>query len=136
MSWDIFVQDLPPDAKSISDIPDDFSPGAIGRRSEMIARIRQIVPVDFLSSGWGTIEGEGWSIDVSIGTEEECRHLAFHVYGGGEAADVVAAILEHLGLRALDPLQPGGLFVARPQARASFARWQAYRNQVTGRRPE
>jgi hypothetical protein len=44
MSWDIFVQDLPRDAKTVADIPDDFKPAVIGARSEIISMIKEVVP--------------------------------------------------------------------------------------------
>jgi hypothetical protein len=44
MSWDIFVQDLPKDASTIEEIADDFAPGPIGKRSQIIDKIREIVP--------------------------------------------------------------------------------------------
>jgi len=48
MSWDIFVQDLPPDVRTIRDIPDHFKPPPLGARSALIQAIRAIAPsVDF-----------------------------------------------------------------------------------------
>jgi len=38
MSWDIFVQDIPPSITSIQDIPDDFQPSVIGARCYRYAR--------------------------------------------------------------------------------------------------
>lgn len=130
MSWDIFVQDLPRDAKSVKEIPADFKPSPIGRRSTIIEKIWEVVPIaDFSDPSWGRIDGEDWSIEINMGAEEECRSLAFHVRGGDTAIGVVAAILEHLKLRALAP-QTGGFFVAGPEAIESFLEWRAYRDQV------
>lgn len=44
MSWDIFVQDLPSDTKTIEDIPDDFVPRPLGLRSDIIAAILNVAP--------------------------------------------------------------------------------------------
>lgn len=44
MSWDTFVQDLPPGIASISDIPDDFEPSPIGLRSDIIAKVSALYP--------------------------------------------------------------------------------------------
>jgi len=77
MSWDIFVQDFPSDAKSIEDIPDDFKPGSIGKTSDIIERIKEVVPTaDFSNPAWGTIDGDGWSIEVNI--DEERTATALH----------------------------------------------------------
>ena len=133
MSWDIFVQDLPVGAMTIDDIPTDFVPQSLGPRSTIIAKILEVVPsADFSDPAWGQIEAETWSIEVNLGANDTCDSFAFHVRGGDEAAGVVAAILEHLSLRALDPGAEGGLFSAGPEALESFRRWREYRNHVAG----
>jgi len=132
MSWDIFVQDFPSDAKSIEDIPDDFKPGSIGKTSDIIERIKEVVPTaDFSNPAWGTIDGDGWSIEVNIDEEEDCHGFAFHVRGGDAVVGVIGAILQHLKLRAVDS-ESGDFLVAGPEAIASFRRWRTYRNQVVG----
>jgi hypothetical protein len=136
MSWDIFVQDFPRNAKTLEDLPEGFVPASIGKRSAVIAGIKEVVPsADFTDPSWGVIDGDGWSIEVNIGDSEACHHFAFHVRGGDAAAGVVAAILEHLGLRAVDS-QSGDFFVAGPEAIESLRKWRAYRDQiVAGQEP-
>jgi hypothetical protein len=54
MSWDIFVQDLPPGIASIADIPDGFVPSPIGLRSEVIAKLSALYPeCSFADPSWG-----------------------------------------------------------------------------------
>ena len=130
MSWDVFVQDFPRDAKSVEDIPEDFHPSPIGKRSEIIAAILSIVPsTNFTNPVWGTIDGDGWSIEVNIGPGDPCESFAFHVRGGGAAIGIIAAILERLDLRAFAP-QAGGFFTAGEESLACFEQWKMYRNQV------
>ena len=133
MSWDIFVQDLPKSASTIEEIPDDFAPGPIGKRSKIIDKIREIVPAaDFSEPSWGRIRGDDWSIEVNMGKDEECTGFCFHVRGSDAAAGVVAAILEVLKLRALDPAHKSGFFSVGPGALEAFRKWRGYRDQVTG----
>jgi hypothetical protein len=132
MSWDIFVQDLPASAERVGDIPDDFRPRPVGRRSQIIERIIEIIPAaDFSDPSWGRIDGEDWSIEISMGAQEECRGFAFHVRGGDAAADAVSAILRRLNLRALDS-QTGEFFVANESSAESFRDWKKYRDEVLG----
>jgi len=132
MSWDIFVQDLPRDAKTVADIPDDFKPAVIGARSEIISMIKEVVPTaNFSDPSWGLIDGNDWSIELNMGRAEECDGFAFHVRGGEDAVGVVAAILQHLDLRALDS-QTGEFFVGGPESIASFKKWRAYRDSIVG----
>src|SRR5689334_604191 len=112
MSWDIFAQDFPADVKTPGEIPDDFMPKSIGSRSSVIAMIKEAIPTaDFSDPSWGLIGGDNWSIEVNIGKDENCDGFVLHVRGGDAAADAVARILDHLGLRAIDS-QSGEFFVA------------------------
>jgi hypothetical protein len=134
MSWDIYVQDIPPSVKSVSEMPDDFEPRALGRRADIIARIREIVPsADFTSPSCGQIDGPDFSIEVSIGNLEQVESFAFHVRGGDLAAIVVADILRHLGLRALDPSSPSGIFELDGDPAAGLRRWRDYRDSIAGK---
>ena len=54
MSWDIFVQHFPANAKTVADIPSDFKPAPIGDRTTIIEKIKDIVPsADFSDPTWG-----------------------------------------------------------------------------------
>jgi hypothetical protein len=116
----------------MADIPNDFRPAPVGRRSEIIAKIQEAIPIaDFSNPSCGVIDGKDWSIEVSMSDEEICSGFALHVRGSDSAAGAVATILSHSGLRALDS-QTGEFFVAGPAAIESFRQWRNYRNQVTG----
>jgi len=131
MSWDVVVQDLPPQAKSIEDIPDDFDPQPIGRRTWIVDGIRAVAPfADFSKPDWIAIAGDDFSIEIGLPAGEEIESFAFHASGGDAAAAVIADILAHLRLRALDPSSPSGLFSPGPQAAEAMRRWRAYRDRV------
>jgi hypothetical protein len=67
---------------------------------------------------------------VNIGTKDDCDGFAFQIRGQDAAVGAVAAILQHLKLRALDS-QTGDFFVAGAEANDSFRKWRTYRNHVT-----
>ena len=130
MSWDIIAQDLPQSATSVEEIPDDFQPQPIGNRTQLIAQIRQVIPqADFTDPSWGIIDGDDWSIEVSMGGTELCESIAFHVRGGDGAIGAVAAILDELKLRAID-CQSSEFFTAGPDTLESFHTWRRYRGRV------
>ena len=134
MSWDLFVQDLPAEAKTVRDIPPDFKPRLIGKRTDIITAIQAVVPIaDFSNPSWGVIDGDGWSIEINIGDKEECRGFAFHIRGGDAAIGVVDAILKRLNLRAIAPGSDSGFFEPGPKAVQSFEKWRAYRDQIASR---
>jgi hypothetical protein len=130
MSWDIIAQDLPADVAAVAEIPDDFQPRPIGNRHQLIARIRKVVPqIDFTDPSWGIIEGDDWSIEVSIGEEDICNSIGFHVRGADGAVGAVAAILDELKLRAID-CQSSEFFTTGPETLESFQTWRRYRDRV------
>ncbi|MBI2929309.1 MAG: hypothetical protein HYY24_26895 [Verrucomicrobia bacterium] len=131
MSWDIHVQDIPASAQSPADIPDDFRPQPLGRRSDIIARIREVLPhADFTDPSWGKIEGSDCSIEIGMGENELVQSFAFHVRGGDLAAFVVAGILQHLGFRAFDPCSDTGIFRPNAEAAEGLRKWRAYRDRT------
>jgi hypothetical protein len=136
VSFDVFVQDLPPGARTVAEIPDDFDPRPIGRRADILSGILRAAPaVDFTDPTWGHIDGPGFSIEVNIGPEDVLDSFAFHVRGGQEALFVVAEILRDLGLRAIAPGTESGFFELAELGPA-YAQWQAYRRQVVGDGPD
>ena len=133
MSWDIFVQDIPRDAKSVGDIPDDFTPSVLGTRAQIIRSIERVVPgADFSRPEWGRIEAADHSIEVDMGDDEMCQSFALHVRGGPSAAFVVHEILEELGLRGFDPSNESGIFSLDAGSLDGLAEWRAYGDHVLG----
>jgi hypothetical protein len=129
MSWDVFVQDLPQEARNTADIPSDFRPASIGKRSAIIEKIREVFPAaDFSDPSWSRIDGDDWSIEVNFGANEDCAGFALHIRGGDAGVGAVDAILQRLHLRALDA-QTGNFFKAGPESIDSFRKWRAYRDQ-------
>ena len=129
MSWDIFVLDLPAEAETIEDIPADFAPRPLGPRSDIIAAICTIVPyADFTDPAWGHIDASEFSIEVNLGDDELVDSFALHVRGGDEAVTCIAAMLDALGVRAVDA--SSGDFFNREAAVESFGRWRSYRDHV------
>lgn len=132
VSFDVFVQDVPLDARTIADIPDDFRPGPIGRRSDILDAILRVAPdADFSDPTWGHIDGPGYWIEVNIPAEEVLTSFAFHIRGSEEALFVVADILRELRLRAFAPGTDSGFFELG-ESEAAYSRWQAYRQQIIG----
>ena len=130
MSWDIFVQDIPAEARTVGDIPDDFRPRPLGRRDDIVRRILEVAPgADFTDPSWGSFEGPDFSIEFNLGEDVEVTSFALHVRGGDTAAGLVAELLDRNGWRAFDPVSDSGIF-DRSAAAASMRRWRAYRDRM------
>lgn len=130
MSWDIFIANFPADVASVKDMPKDFKISPIGPRSEVIARVQELLPeTDFKDPTWGVLDGEDFSIEFIMGHKEICDSITLFVRGGGSTAmTIVARLLQHLKLRGID-CQTSDFF-RQDAAEDSFRRWQAYRDRV------
>jgi hypothetical protein len=134
MSWDIYIQDFPLTARSVVDIPGDYHPSPLGNRSELIARIREVVPsADFSNPDWGVYEAHGYSIEFNMGSSEICGSVMLSVRGGGDPVPIIGRLLDHLQTRGIDC--QSGEFFDTETARESFGAWQRYRDQVVGINP-
>ena len=135
MSWDIYAQDMPLEAKSVDDIPDTFVPDTIGNRSDIVAQIQKLVPfADFSNPAWGTIDGDDFSIEVNIGEDEKVECVAFRIRGEKTAASVISDILTELNIRAFDT---GTVEIFdHDNASTSMDQWRAYRERVIGRKAD
>ncbi len=130
MSWDIFVQDIPPNAHSVDEIPPDFVPQRLGLRPEILRRIQEVVPTaDFSDPSWGTFDGPDFSVEFNIGDDGDVGGFAMHVRGGDAAAGFVAELLSRCGWRAFDPASESGIFEPA-RALESLTRWRDYRDRV------
>jgi hypothetical protein len=132
MSWDIIVQDLPAGISSVAEIPDNFTPGPIGQRSEIIATLSALYAEFSLTDpSWGILELPGCYIEFSFGPGDTLKWLAMNVRGDARAPVVVGHIIDALGMPALDPCSSSGLFESDPILRLeSFNRWRNYRSQI------
>lgn len=131
MSWDVLIQDFPPNALQVAEIPDDFKPRNLGPRAALISKIQSLLPeVDFSDPSWGIYDSREYSIEFNIGSDEICESLMLHVRGSGDAMITVEQILRHLNLRGID-FQTGEFF-RLADGKRSFEEWVAYRDCVVG----
>jgi hypothetical protein len=130
VSWDVFVQEIPPGVTSAEAIPDDFRLAPLGLRDDFIQRIQAFVPsADFKNPAWGVLDTPEFSVEFNMGEDEELSSFALHVRGAEVAGAFVADLLSHLGLRAFDPQSPAGIFESSASAE-SFGRWRRYRDEI------
>ena len=106
MSWELFVQDWG-EYDSLENIPDDFEPKSLGKKSEIIAKLKSIEPsVNFVNNRFGTLENEHFSIEFGMEDEEELYSFTMSVRGGKSAVSCIGNILSEMNLRATDGSTP------------------------------
>ncbi len=115
--------------ETVEAIPADFAPRSLGPRSDIIAAIRKVAPAaNFTDPAWGHIDAPTFSIEVNLGYDEVVHSFALRVRGGDGAIACIAAILDTLGVHAIDT--SSGDFFDRGAAMESLGRWHRYRDQV------
>jgi hypothetical protein len=120
--------DLPPQAQTVSDVPDDFKPRPLGSRSGLMTAILSAAPMaDFSDPSWGRIANQDFSIEVNSGEGGKVGSIMLYARGGDQAPGLITKILDRLNAWALD-IQTGKVF--DETAAASFSAWRAYRDQV------
>jgi len=131
MSWDIFVQDLPKGAKTITDIPRDFKPMNLNlKRDEIIKIITEVFPkADFKDKTWGRLDGDDFSIEINLGDKEYVDGFALHVRGSNSAVPIVDKILHRLGVRAVS--SGSDIILDGSIPNGGFEVWEKYKNEVT-----
>ena len=130
MSWDIFVQDIPVEVQSVSDIPEDFRPAPIASRTHVLEAIQAAAPfADFADPTWIHIDAPEVCIEVSVPQDEPLMRFAFHIHGGEHSAAIVADVLGRLDVRAFDTASETGIFDLS-RASESLHRWHEYRTRV------
>jgi hypothetical protein len=132
-SWDLLAGKFPVEMTSPeeagADLPD------ILPRATLIHRIQEVVPwADFSDQSRGRIDSVGGTMEVDIGEDDPVSSVMFHVHAGDEAVAAMAAILDHLGLRAIDT--ETGEFFDPHSAGATPEDWRAYRDHVIAERRE
>jgi hypothetical protein len=129
MSWDVFVQHLPAEARRVKDIPDDYEPAPLGARAEVIEKITRVLPdVDFTDPTWGKLERENFTIEINMTDDDIISGITLHVRGSAAAVYAVKQVIDAVGGRGLDSWT-GELFDPAVGV-VSLHRWQAYVDEV------
>ena len=125
MSWDIFIQHFPDGAQRVADVPDTFSPAPIGKRADVIAKIRSVIPqADFSDPSWGKLAGDDYSLEFGLSDDEVVHSITLHARGSDAVLPHINTILKALNLRAIDSWT--GEFFDPASAAQSLARWRSY----------
>lgn len=129
VSWDIAIMDLPADAKSLGDIPQDFVPRTLGPRAALISKILEIAPsADFSDPTWGELTTPDFVVEFSMGREDPVASVMLHVRGGDVVVGFISALLQNLGLRAIDCSE--GAFFEPSTSAQSLAAWRDFRDRA------
>jgi hypothetical protein len=104
MSWDVFLQKFPQEARQPQEVPDNYVASAIGSRAEVASALRELFrDVECANDSCVTVQNSSFAMEIILGDEEPCSQLLLHVHSEGQGArKAILRIAERLGLRAID----------------------------------
>lgn len=133
MSWDVsfFAAKVPP--PPVTEMPNDWRGEDLGPLEEVRGKISASVPkVNWNDPSWGTLDGEGYSLEFNVGRDDPCYGFMVHVRGAGVAVRLLLAIGERWGWYLLDTSQ-GEWLHHLSDAEAGWVGFQQFRNRIVGR---
>ena len=86
MSWDVVILNLSPGTAVLEDVPESAEI-TLGALPHVLDLLRQIFGenIDLADPTWGTLEGETFSVEFNIGTQDPCDSIMLHVRGDDAA---------------------------------------------------
>lgn len=87
MSWDVLVMNYhgsPP--ADMDEMSEETEPDPLGKPTQVRKAISKHLPdVNWSDPNWGIYEGDGFTIEFSMGKGDPVETIMLHVRGGGEA---------------------------------------------------
>jgi hypothetical protein len=103
MTWDVYAVRAPRGARTVEEIPEDFSGPDIGDPDDVIRTVRRVAPhVDASDPRWLRIDGPDHRIEVALGKGIKVHDLSFYIGPGDGAVPLVLEVCRSLGITAYD----------------------------------
>ena len=133
MSWDVMIFALPSPPPRFAEMPDGWDGDPLGPADEVRSRISKLLPeVSWSDPTWGIYEGNGFSYEFNMGTDEPIANVMVHVRGGGDATKPLLQLAQEYGWCLLDTSTTEWLHHA-DRLEAGWETFQAYRDKVLAR---
>lgn len=131
MSWDVMIVNLGGKSPSLEALEeDDGEP--LGASDDVRQRISAHLPgVDWTGPTRGIFEGDGFSIEFKLGTDDPIANMMLHVRGTGDAIAAIIAFARPLGWSVFDCSLSEFLDLEDPTG-AGWEGFQAFRDRVGG----
>lgn len=130
MSWDVSVFAFKEPPTPIDQMPKDWRPPVMGTGDEVRSLISTyLFGVDWSDPTWGLYEGDGFSFEFSMGSDELIDNFAVHVRGSGDAVADLMKFAVPNGWYVLDWSSGDWLDPGKP-CEESWKKFQAYRDRI------
>jgi hypothetical protein len=128
MSWDVLFQDLPNNAKQLSDIDESYVPSSLCKRSYYEKMILELFPnANQTDKSWIILDNQDYSIEFSSGSDDPMESLMLHIRGNEKALEVVNKIHDYTNWKAID-CSMGDLIDFDNNPDEGFRKWREFRD--------
>ncbi|MHA7966736.1 hypothetical protein ACX93W_21735 [Paenibacillus sp. CAU 1782] len=126
MSWDVILMKFSKDVNKVEDIDESIIEN-LGSREVVVNKLSLIFPdADFTDKSWGTLNREGYSIEINISEDCNINSIMLQVRGDNRAILAIKKICDETNWKAIDEEILN--FDNKPER--GLEQWQTYRQQV------
>jgi len=130
MSWDVLIYAAHEPPPPVAEMPDSWRGEPLGSLADVRAKISTcIAGIDWSDPTWGIFDGNGYSYEFNIGTDEPCDSFMVHVRGGGPALAPLLALGQQCNWYLLDTSQSEWLHHCK-SAEQGWGDFQAFRDRA------
>jgi hypothetical protein len=130
VSFDVFFQSFPRNAKTLDEVPDHFAPAPLGSLANVRALLKSALPnMRLAQDGAGVVDADSFSAEIIMGDDDPCEGFMVSLRGGPGGAAIVDAICNVTGFRAVAP-GVDRIITSGDEIGESFAGWRKYRDSV------
>jgi hypothetical protein len=129
MSWDVFLQYFPAEARNLTEVKD--VPATTGSRASTVSALQQLFPDANISDpSWVTLERPEFVIEFNLGHKEQCEGIGLRVHGSDDVIPVILHIARHFGMRACD-ISTGEFLDSSTNPAAGLQGWRDLLSRAT-----
>jgi hypothetical protein len=133
VSWDAHILRLDRLVSSLAELPNDYTPPAVGSAVHVRASITEAFPTtDWADPSWGVLDCGEYALEFSLGSDDPIPSFSVHVRGDGDPIRPLVAMCTSNGWRVID-VQTTELLDPQDPSTDSWARFREYRDRVTKR---
>ena len=132
MSWDVYI--MRADAKSVSDLPEDYRPEPLGDAAQLRDKLAAFFDGALVWSdpAWGHLDGQHFSYEFNFTKSGVVGGFMLHVRGGGDAVSPIVAMCKHFSWQAVDTSEGEFINLGDPST-DGWDGFQAFRDRVVDR---
>ena len=122
------------DAKSVSDLPDDYKPKPLSDAAHLRDKLAAFFggALDWSDPAWGHLDNKHFSYEFNFTESGVVDGFMLHIRGGGDAVSPIVAMCKHFGWQAVDTSEGDFINLDHPST-DGWDGFRAFRDRVIDR---